>query len=125
MSEPRTIRELREAIQAAEAELERLHMSPAAALAFGPEWYLRSARLKLRQADIRAAEADDPRLEPLPPLRAQLRDPRPRTQPNRRRYRCPVCFVETLLYPEGSKDCWRRACDGVMEPVAALRRRKA
>jgi hypothetical protein len=46
-------------------------------------------------------------------LRPQLRDRREATRPPRKRYRCPECFNETLIDPDGSfdvftEDGWRK-----------------
>lgn len=118
-SEVRTIREAREAIRELEASTERVHMAPAAVLAAGVEWYLRKARLALRQAERSLAERDEPGLKP---LRPQLRDRRPATSPRRKRYRCPECFEELLAdesaiaYLNG-----HHKCDAYFEPV--LRRK--
>ena len=123
--ETRTVRDGRHAIRDAEAQVERIHMSPAAALCWSADWYLRKARLALRQAERAMADADDPRLPPLEKLRAQIRDRAPQTRPRRRRYRCPVCFTEGLYdasYVE-QYACVRGGHDPArFEPVA---RRKA
>lgn len=123
--EPRTVRDARLAIRDLEAALERVHMAPASALALLPGLYLRRARLALRQAERHFAEADDPRLEPLKPLRAQLSERRPSLLPRKRRYRCPECFREALLndddlaYYEGK----HKRCGVEWEPVSRLRGR--
>lgn len=98
MSEPRTIRAARLAVRDLETRLERIHMAPATSLAdFSAGWYLKRARLALRQAERAMAKSDDPRLEPLAALRPQIRDRRPETSPRARRYRCTGCFREELL----------------------------
>src|ERR1039458_9979811 len=96
MSEPRTLRELRLAIRDLEADLERIHMSPATVLSrtFG-RGYLHRARTALRQAERHFAQSD-PDPEPLKPLSPSL-GRRTATRPRRKRYRCPVCFSEELL----------------------------
>jgi hypothetical protein len=61
VSEPRTIRDARDAIREQEAALERVHMSPAVALApFSANFYLRKARLALRRPATGGAEAVAP-----------------------------------------------------------------
>ncbi len=121
MNEPRTIREARLAIREAEKAVGRIHMAPATALAFGLDWYLRKARLALRQAEIHAAKADDPRLDPLPSLPAQIRQRRPQTGPKRKRHRCSTCFEEALLYDSQVEYVSERhRCPGTFELVARL-----
>lgn len=121
------MRELRIAAQALEADLGRLAMAPAVALSTMAAWNLREARLALRRLDRHAAKADDPRLGELKPLRAQIRDRRAPVVPRRKKHRCTACFLEVLLSPTDLRDCPRSRwgpgrCDGVMEPVAPLRR---
>jgi len=64
--EPRTLRALRLAIRDLEADLARLHMSPATAIGytFG-DHYLHKARTALRQAERHFAGAGDGRLQGL------------------------------------------------------------
>src|SRR5688572_18257957 len=120
MSEARTIREARLELRRLEAELGRVHMSPAMALAFS-SYNVREARLALRRADRDLARSDDPRLDELKPLRPQISDRRPTTRPSRKRYRCPQCFFECLLDPEYGVE--HRRCGVDMEPVSRRRPR--
>lgn len=131
-SESRTIREARDAIHELEAALGRVQMSPAMALTRTriPDWYLRKARLALRQADRQLAPADDPRLPVLKPLRAQIAterrvyvDANGEPVKRRKRFRCPVCFEESLRRESEKTACYKSACYGTVEPVA--RHRKA
>lgn len=128
--ELRTIRELRLAVREIEAELERVHMSPATAL---PGWgrdYLHRARTALRQAERHFA-ASDPDSEPLKPLSPTLGQRRVDTRPRRKRYRCPVCFVEQLLSDSDLEHHYDRhryagaLCSGAMEPLARMKQRHA
>lgn len=123
MSDIRTIRAAREAIVAAERELERIEMSPAAILAgFGPEWYLHKARTALRQAERSLAKADDPRLPQMKAMNPQASERRPSLRPRRKRHRCPACFHERLLEPGEARVCGlcrrQRGVTIDMEPVA-------
>lgn len=123
--EARTVRDARLQLHELEAAVERVHMAPATALAATAGWYLRKARLALRQAERAFADADDPRLPPLARLRAQIRDRRPLLRQRRKRYRCARCFQEALLddellaYYEGVHE---RCGGGAWEPVARLRK---
>lgn len=130
MGEPRTLRDLRIAIRDLEADLERIHMSPATVLShtFG-RGYLHRARTALRQAERHFAQSD-PDPEPLKPLAPTLGKRRVDTRPRRKRYRCPVCFCEELIGPEalaegGHYEAGRHhtggaPCSGAFEPVARL-----
>ena len=140
MTEPRTVREVRDAVRRIEADLERLSMADGMALLeSGHGWNhvayrIRAARLALRQADIAAAKVDDPRAGILKPLSAQIRKAGPRLRPARKRYRCTNCFREALLSAESAEKGHRRImypapgyrevvdC-GDWEPIARLRKR--
>lgn len=125
MSEARTIREARDQIREVEAATERVHMAPATALSWSAGWYLRKARLALRQAERAFAKAEDPRAEKLEPLSPHLGRRRSRL-PARKRYRCSECFTEELIRDanlEGFQTGHGRRCSGVFEPVSRLTRR--
>lgn len=124
-AEPRTVRDARLELRRIEAELEQLMMAPAMSLAGATASYVRQARLRLRCAEREAYRYDDPRVEPLPRLRAQLSaqrrvrrvdrngDPLPRRQ----RHRCPSCFDEILLHEHDLPYACSR-CAVAYEPVA-------
>jgi len=81
-------------------------------------WSVRKARLALRQADRAMAQGEDPRVETLASLPAQIRKPRPRTRPNRVRYRCSQCFAEALFHESDLEYIEERHRCGVpWEPV--------
>jgi hypothetical protein len=112
-----------------EVAVEWVHLSPAMALSWEGDWYVRKARLALRQAERSLAAGDDPRLSVLKPLRAQIathrrvhvdRDGNPIKR--RKRFRCPTCMTESLRREGENMGCYRRDCYGTVEPVARHRK---
>lgn len=114
VSESRTIRDARTVIRELEDRLRIVHLSPAIALGPAARWYVRKARLALRQAERKLAEADDPRLDALKPLGPHLG----RHGVRRVRMRCTRCWSEQLRFPGDEHGCW--GCNAPMEPVPRL-----